>query len=142
MKKRLVPEGGDPNLAQILSTELGFAYFYEHLRQEYSEENLVCCIIGFSFLAVQMCYQAINQFTKSPSVFKMKEIVDRYVNWSAPLEINIEADTRSVMMKRVAFICARCMRRRAALENAAKWSQHHDPEQYRNVFDDIRVRTR
>lgn len=42
-------EGGDPSLEDILNSDLGFAYFYEHLRREYSEENLVCTCFGVCF---------------------------------------------------------------------------------------------
>lgn len=38
----LCTEGGDPPLEVILDSDLGYGYFYEHLRREYCEENLMC----------------------------------------------------------------------------------------------------
>lgn len=148
-------EGGDPSLEQILSAELGFAYFYEHLRREYSEENLVCIsTVGsaLTFFAwfVQMCVQAIDRFCKRPSYRTLNDIIARYIRFDAPLEINVESHIRCASFNcvqlrsrvylpdRVTLTAHEC--RRDVLDAASKLRQHHDPMSYERIFNPVRVR--
>lgn len=55
----LCAEGGDPPIEDILSSQLGFAYFHEHLKREYAEENLICVQAGSLstslYISVSLC---------------------------------------------------------------------------------------
>lgn len=89
-------EGGDPSLEDILASDLGVAYFREHLRREYSEENLLCVKVSllalFDLLIVVL--QSIDSFARQPSYRHMHDILDRFVRPGSPLEINIDFQTR------------------------------------------------
>lgn len=102
----LCVEGGDPSLDEILSTDLGYAYFHQHLRQEYCEENLMCVRVSCVCRVLPLCVwsQAIDRFKQHPTMSALFDIVQRFLQRGAPLEVNMFHETRCAFVLLVCVV--------------------------------------
>jgi dimeric dUTPase (all-alpha-NTP-PPase superfamily) len=63
-------------------------YFELHVRQEFSEENL-------------LCWRAIEEFRSAPSLEKLRAIHVKYLMLNAPLQVNISHRELTIVNEQV-----------------------------------------
>jgi len=85
------PQNGDAQnipLSDVLATQLGYNYFFAHLLNEFSEENL-------------LCWKAIEVLRRNTSYQRMMDIHTKFIENDAVFMINIPGALRGITTSEV-----------------------------------------